>query len=147
MPDHNNSGIQLLRMTLKCHKIENYLSDLTGLSVNEFHCLLQLYLEKPCCVRKLTELLGIGGTSTSKLLRSLDRKGFIARSLDRDDRRKETVALTENGLRTVANALTFAETISQRILEQLPPERVECFTKCLSLLSVEYEPLELEQST
>lgn len=141
MSDSNTNGIRLLRMALKCHKIEIDLATHTGLSVNEFHCLLQLCLEKPCCVRKLTEILGTGETSTSKLLKSLDRKDYITRDLDPADRRRETVALTETGLQKVRFALTLAETISNRILEQIPEERIECFTRCLGLLSVDYEPL------
>ena len=143
MPENSTNGVRLLRMTLKCHKIEIDLANLTGLSVNEFHCLLQLYLEQPCCVGKLTEILGIGGTSTSKLLRSLDRASYITRSLDSTDRRRETIALTESGIEKVRLALSFADTISERILNQIPPERVECFTRCLDLLSVDYEPLRL----
>ena len=143
MIDQNGIGTTILRLTLKCHKIENDLAALTGLTVSEFHCLLQLHLEKPCCVRKLTELLGIGGTSTSKLLRSLDRREYITRGLDVNDRRKETVTLTENGLRAVTHALQLAEQISKQILKQIPQERVESFGRCLSLLSVDYEPLGL----
>ena len=143
MLEERANGVRLLTMTLKCHKIEIDLATLTGLSVNEFHCLLQLYLEQPCCVGKLTEILGIGGTSTSKLLRSLDQQSFITRSLDSVDRRRETVNLTESGIEKVRLALSFADTISERILSQIPPERVECFTRCLGLLSVDYQPLRL----
>jgi DNA-binding MarR family transcriptional regulator len=143
MPENNTNGIQLLRMALKCHKIEIDLANLTALSVNEFHCLLQLYLEEPCCVGKLTEILGIGATSTSKLLRSLDRKGLVTRNPDPIDRRRETVALTEPGIQKVMRGLTIAEAISDRILQQIPEERIECFTRCLGLLSVDYEPLRL----
>jgi len=143
MHENTTNGIQLLKMALKCHKIEIDLATLTGLSVNEFHCLLQLYLEEPCCVGKLTEILGIGATSTSKLLRSLDQKGFVSRSPDPIDRRRESVDLTESGIQKVMNGLALAEAISHRILQQIPEERIECFTRCLGLLSVDYEPLRL----
>jgi DNA-binding MarR family transcriptional regulator len=145
MPDQINPGVTILRLTLKCHKIENDLAATIGLTVNELHCLLQLHLEKPCCVRKLTEILGIGATSTSKLLRSLDRRGYLMRTLDPDDRRKESVRLTEAGLQVGNRAIVLAQKISQQIIKQIPQERAESFGRCLSLLSADYEPLTPEQ--
>jgi len=126
-------GLLLIRLTLRCHRIENDLAHATNLSVHELQCLLQLYLEKPCCVRRLTEILGIGGTSTSKLLRSLDRKGYLTRNLDPDDRRKETVTLTVSGLQTVNKGLMLAEAISQRHLQHIPREQVEWLFQILEL--------------
>ena len=121
----------LLRLTLVTQKIARCLAGDAGLTVNEFHCMMQLYLEKPCCVRKLTEILGIGATSTSKLLRSLDTKGWLSRNLDPTDRRMERVALTEQGAEVIQRVMHAADAAAQALIEQLPLERRGPFTECI----------------
>lgn len=125
----------LLRLTLVTQKIARCLADDAGLSVNELNCLLLLYLEKPCCVRKLTEMLGIGTSSTSKLLRSLDGRGWLTRELDAADRRMERVALTEQGAETVRQILLAADSIAVMLLEKLPDERRVPFTECINTVT------------
>jgi DNA-binding MarR family transcriptional regulator len=121
----------LLRLTLVTQKIARCLANDAGLSVNAFHCMMQLYLEKPCCVRELTEILGIGSTSTSKLLRSLDKNGRITRSLDQNDRRVERVALTEQGAEVIQRILQAADVAALTLIEQLPLDRRTPFTECV----------------
>ena len=121
----------LLRLTLVTQKIARCLAGDAGLTVSEFHCMMQLYLEKPCCVRKLTEILGIGATSTSKLLRSLDMKEWITRDLDETDRRKERVALTSQGNEIIQRIMQAADEAALSLMEQLPPDRRGPFTECV----------------
>jgi len=47
----------LLRLSLVTQKIARCLASDAGLTVNEFQCMMQLHLEKPYCVRKLTEAI------------------------------------------------------------------------------------------
>lgn len=121
----------LLRLSLVTQKISRCLASDAGLTVNEFHCMMQLHLEKPCCVRKLTQILGIGATSTSKLLRSVDKKGWITRTLDEKDRRMERVALTDQGADVIQRIMQAADVAALALIEQLPPERRVPFTECV----------------
>ncbi len=121
----------LLRLALVTQKIARCLADDTGLTVNEFHCMTQLYLEKPCSAGKLTKILGIGATSTSKFLRSLDKKKWITRSLDETDRRVEVIALTPSGMEVVKNIMSAADLVATALIEQLPLERRVPFTECV----------------
>jgi DNA-binding MarR family transcriptional regulator len=121
----------LLRLTLVTQRIARCLAADAGLTVGEFHCMMQLHLEKPCCVRKLTGILGIGGTSTSKLLRSLDRKGWITRALDPTDRRMERIALTTEGIETIQRIMHAADMAALALIEQLPLDRRGPFTECV----------------
>lgn len=47
--------------------------------------------------RELTEILGIHRASVSELLGKLEKKGFVCRIPDEQDRRQVRVSLTENG--------------------------------------------------
>jgi len=51
-------GVVLEELLLKCHQLEKELAAAAELSVDEFHCLTQLYAHTPCCVKKLSEVLG-----------------------------------------------------------------------------------------
>ena len=82
---------------LRYHHLEKGIASSAGLSVEEFHCLTQLYVHKPGCVKDLSALLDVAPSRTSKLLRVLEDRGFIVRSLGSPDRRKERVELTDIG--------------------------------------------------
>ncbi len=129
-------SVQLLRLALQCHKLESDLALSARLTVNELNCLLQIHLEQPCCIGMLTTLLGIGGTSTSKLLRSLDRRKLISRELSQKDRRQETVRLTGDGLAVVRRVLERAGTILQEMRQNISGEKYDCLTRCLQLFPI-----------
>ena len=92
-----------------------------GLSVDEMHCLTQLYLDHPCCVKRLTESLYVTATRTSKILRKLERRGMIARAIDQNDRRKERISLTDIG-RSHAERILF---LSAQAAEKLSVTKLD----------------------
>ncbi len=77
-----------------------------GLRIDEMHCLGMIFLERPSCVKILSELLELNATRTSKILRHLEQRGLVVRSLDLADHRKEHVALTEDGYQTAERIIT-----------------------------------------
>ncbi len=91
------TGVDLLRQTLRCREIDKHLSDRTELTVDEMHCLGVLFLERPSCVKNLSDFLGLSSTRTSKILLSLERQGSVTRTLDSADHRKEQISLTDEG--------------------------------------------------
>ena len=118
-------GTDVEPLLLKCHKLEKEIAASAGLSVDEFHCISQLYLHEPCCVKTLRELLGLEPTRISRLLRNLEARGYLTRSLETADKRKERLALTEDGtavarrllqssdlsLRDIAGSLSVVDTV------------------------------------
>jgi DNA-binding MarR family transcriptional regulator len=129
-------SLQLLRLALQCHKLESDLALSARLTVNELNCLLQIHIERPCCIGMLTTLLGIGGTSTSKLLRSLDRRKLISRTLAQNDRRQETVRLTADGLVVVRRVLDRAGAILEEMRQNISGDKYDCLTRCLQLFPI-----------
>ncbi len=95
-PD-SQAGLDAAGLLLRCHKMEKSLAAFAGLSVDEFHCLIQLRLHAPCCVKTLCELTGIHATRASKLLSALEKRGYLVRSLGVEDKRKESLTLTNAG--------------------------------------------------
>jgi len=93
-----HTGFDVERLLLQCHHLERSLAASSGLSVDEFHSLIQLYVHAPCYVKNLCELTGIHPTRVSRILSGLERKGLLTRTLGIEDKRKESLALTEAGM-------------------------------------------------
>lgn len=127
-PSTSNSGQILIDLLLKCHQLEKHIAGSLHISVEELYCLTLLHLRKPRCVKELSSHLGVKGTRTSKLLHSLERRGFIVRTLSQADHRKERVTLTVLGEAAAENVLgasvdafnRFTETGEQNALCPVP---------------------------
>ncbi len=102
----SKSGIDLLKTTRRCRGIDKYVSSSVGLSIDEMHCLSALFTDRPQSVKRLSELISVSPTQTSKILKSLELQGYLSRRMDPDDRRKEQVVLTESGTRAVQEILS-----------------------------------------
>jgi DNA-binding MarR family transcriptional regulator len=111
------AGCDVARLLLRCHKLEKGLAASAGLSVDEFHCLSQIYVLAPRCVKDLCELTGFHATRASRLLNSLEGKGYLVRSMGAKDRRTEKLTLTESGA-GVARSLLKSCALSGRDLVQ-----------------------------
>lgn len=112
------AGLDVARLLLVCHKLEKDLAASAGLTVYEFHCLSQLYVHAPCCVKTLCQLTGIHPTRASRLLSALERKGYLVRSLGTEDKRKESLTLTDAGI-VVARGLLESCAFARRNLQGL----------------------------
>lgn len=125
------TGAELLRLTLLCRKIDKQLATSASLSVDELHCLGVLYLERPSCVKKLNELLGHSAPRTSKILRSLEHRGYVVRSLHLMDRRMEQVTLTEDGQRAAETVLSVSSDAVRKLFSPHPEEGTLQLTKLI----------------
>jgi len=113
---------ELLRLTRRCRGIDKLVSASVGLSIDEVHCLSVLFSEKPSCVKTLSELISVSATRASKILRDLELRGFLLRTLDVSDHRKEHVVLTDNGKQTVERLISLYYEIGSRLLGSSPGE-------------------------
>lgn len=120
------AGTEVADLLLKCHQLEKELAASAGLSVDEFHCLSQLFMHAPCCVKELCELLGIHATRASRLLNDLERRGYVARSLGFPDKRKEQLTLTSDGM-LAARSLLHSSTLTVGHLGALLPGKATRF--------------------
>jgi DNA-binding MarR family transcriptional regulator len=130
-----NLGADFTRLTLWNHRIERLLAAAEDIPVNELHCLMLLFLEKPASASLLAKCLGIRDTSLSKLLRKLESRSAIKRVSDSADRRIEHVFLTDAGTGIAERTLVRASEIGAQILADLPEERREQFVRCLNVIT------------
>ena len=112
-PHPPEQGRRLLDLIVFCRKSCKELARWSELTVEEFLCLGLLYVHPPASVKELSRSLGVNSSQTSRILRTLEEKGLISRSLNVADRRVEDVTLTPRGLRVVEKLLDHAETVAE----------------------------------
>ena len=130
-------GVDLLRLTLRCRDIDKHLSARVGLTIDEVHCLGVIHSENPSCAKQLTELLHVDATRTSKILRSLERRGLVSRTLSVADHRKEQVILTDEGRRIIERILSLYAQLGSRVFDAWPPEVIADLPRLLQELEHE----------
>jgi DNA-binding MarR family transcriptional regulator len=109
-------GVELLRLTRRCRGIDKYVSSSAGLTIDEMHCLSALLFEQPPSVKRLSELINVNPTRASKLLKELELRGFVSRTLQTADRRREQVALTESGTKAARAILSLFAEVGNELL-------------------------------
>lgn len=74
-----------------------------GLCLNEGMALCSLSTEGRLTAGELGERLGLTPSNTSKVLRSIERKGFVGRELGAEDKRRMYFSLTAAGRERLAS--------------------------------------------
>ncbi len=111
-------GTVLIDLLLKSHRVAKTLALATQLPLDELYCLTLIHSEKPACVKVLSRLLGVRSPRTSKLLGSLERRGYLVRSLNAVDHRMEEVRLTEEGVNAVHELVKRSSELLDRLLDE-----------------------------
>ena len=124
-------GTVLIDLLLKSHRVAKTLALCTQLPLDELYCLTLIHSEKPPCVKVLSRLLGVRGPRTSKLLGSLERKGYLKRTLNAVDHRMEEVGLTDAGLNAVRELTGRSTELLDRLLDE---GEIEQLQRMVSLL-------------
>ena len=109
-------AVELLKLTRHCRGIDKYVSSRAELTIDEMHCLSVLFSDHPSSVKRLSELINASSTRTSKILKDLEMRGLVSRTLDTSDRRKEIVVLTDEGANVIQNILSLYDEVGSELL-------------------------------
>lgn len=108
-------GVNLAELMLMTHVSENVAYSDSNFTMSNIHrC---MHVSKP---------------AVSQILGSLEKKGFICRSIDKFDRRKISVELTEKGEESLARAKIHADHIINNVINRFGEQNTE---QLISLLS------------
>lgn len=95
--DYGKAAEELVDMQLTYSKPLCKIADIIA-SRGEDQVLLLLYSrQKPACAGDFAAILGLTSGRVANLLKQLERKGYIMRVPDSNDRRKVQISLTEAG--------------------------------------------------
>lgn len=98
-----------------------------GIDGRQLAVLLVLAEGEPPSQHEAAGRLGIDRTTMVGLLDALEEKRLVARRPDARDRRRNVVALTDTGRRTLAAARTASTEAERRFLERLTASQAEQF--------------------
>lgn len=144
MDNCRSAAIEIIRLGLWNHRVQNVLAKEVNLPVYQLECVLILYLDHPDSAGNLAERLGILKSSLSKILSALQKRGLIERALGDTDRRTERLTLTDAGIALVERVQSRAEEIAIALLELLPEERRSQFMGCVRTITSNEVPVESE---
>jgi DNA-binding MarR family transcriptional regulator len=106
-----------------------------GVSLSRCVTLETLLSEGPLPIRELASRLGLDASTVTRSIDGTVRDGLVRRTRDqRGDRRRVFVTLSARGRGLAQKLLRCADEYSDRILEQIPPERREEVLYALGVL-------------
>jgi DNA-binding MarR family transcriptional regulator len=146
MNEFRNAAIEIIRLGLWNHRVQNTLAKTADLPVYQLECLLFLHLDHPESAGTLAEKLDVHKSTLSKLLSALQDRGLIERALGDPDRRTERLTLTEAGVKLVEQVQSKAEEIATALLQLLPEERRFQFMGCVRTITSNELPSEHAQA-
>lgn len=137
MESFNSHSLFLLSINRFCYDVGRVISKKYHLSVNERNALIILSNIEINSIKELSGYLAISKTNTSKVLNSLEKKNFIIRIFDRNDKRYNQLLLTEEGKETSNLVAGEINELFKKRLSEIPNELGE---KILNLVE-EYQEL------
>ena len=112
-----------------------------GISGRKMAALRYLREAGPCAVGQLRRYLYISDSSTSQLIASLDRKGYVTRTRCPTDNRVVIVELTQAGREISSDTELGGVPLLREKLKTMPPERLAqihaAMTDMMDLLEIE----------
>ena len=120
---------QLRKSWLNISKLYNELATEHGGTMSMAFLLIAIDDENGIPVTRIAPRLGMEPNSLSRILKSMEEKGFISRDRTSDDRRMSYVKLTPKGedMRVVAMKAVYR--LEKAIIEDLSPEDLNGFFK------------------
>lgn len=135
---HNEFAAEIGNLTFRllagCQEKEARLAGQFRLSPSEFRILRMFKGERSLHIRDLVGRINVSSSRLTRILDGLEKKGFLKRVIDLQDRRSIIVSLTEKGL-TISRRLEerFIQ-IHNEILEDVPEDMQEPMMKSFSKL-------------
>ncbi|MDE3079615.1 MAG: MarR family transcriptional regulator [Paracoccaceae bacterium] len=127
----------MYQLTLTSRLQERRLEDglrALGLTRLTWCILLAVHVEGHSQPADIAPFIGVDRTATSRALRQMEQRGWVARSTGRDDRRTTRVELTPAGVDLLTRAVPVAEDNAHHFLSKLTPEETEALQRIMANL-------------
>ncbi|OAB42836.1 MarR family winged helix-turn-helix transcriptional regulator [Paenibacillus glacialis] len=97
-------------------------------------------------VSEISEILGVTSPTVTQLLKELDAKGFIERTMDQEDRRAVRIKLSKKGKEVVQEALALTEASFSGLIHYLGEEESNQLVDLLIKACQYYEQVDSRQT-
>jgi DNA-binding MarR family transcriptional regulator len=86
------------QLLANCQEKEERLAEQLDIHVSEFRCIRAFRGDTVLPVKTLVERINLSGSRLTRILGSLEKRGYLSRVIDQRDRRSITVHLTKKGI-------------------------------------------------
>lgn len=140
-PDrHTEFGLLVARLSRRLRQAVDAEMRLIGLTEATWRPLIYLRsLGDGVRQKELATAMSIEGPSLVRLLDSLERRGFIERREDENDRRARGIHLTRAGRDLAVRAARIGNSLQKRLLDSVPANDLEICERVLETLEREIE--------
>ncbi|MFA6541535.1 MAG: MarR family transcriptional regulator [Bacteroidota bacterium] len=124
MTTKQSKAAEIAEVTFKllasCQKKEGRLAKALHITVSEFRCLRVFRGERQLSIKILIERIELSGSRLTRILDSLEKSGYLVRSIDPDDRRSISVHLSKKGIELSAVLEKNYIKMHEEILDGIP---------------------------
>ncbi len=131
---YNKIADLIFKLRQKCALKDAYFMKLIGISQSEYNCLVQFFDVESMGVKDLSERLEITPGGVTRIITSLENKGYVVRRISLDDRRNINVSLTSQGKKLVKKMRKAAIDIHREIFDQIDPDERENVARAIQTL-------------
>lgn len=144
-------GFHLLNSCLNMRRQLNKLLSSGDLSQGEYLVLRNIWLSNSdlsSCGKQgyikaadLSDMLELSRPSITRILNDLEHRGFITRSIDKEDRRSVKIELTEAGIRAIEKANRGILSIAERLVASLGDSDTDKLIELIDKLTEIYKEM------
>ncbi|MBP6671705.1 MAG: MarR family transcriptional regulator [Bacteroidetes bacterium] len=110
------------QLLANCQEKEERFAEQLKIHVSEFRCLRAFRGDRSLPVKTLVERINLSGSRLTRILGSLEKRGYIQRVIDEKDRRSITVTLSKRGIELSGKLEERYLQIHEEILEGIPKD-------------------------
>ena len=113
-----------------------------GLGPGQPRLLVSLERDGPSSQKRLADSLEVDQSAVCRMLDTLEKGGFVSRGVDRNDRRADTIVITDKGRRALEAWQQVGRQIDRQMLQGFTDEEVKQLAEYLERLRANLEPQE-----
>ena len=122
------------KLLASCQEKEERIAENLSVTVSEFRCLRIFRGDRQLSIKTLIERLDLSGSRLTRILDTLEKKGYLIRSIDPNDRRSISVRLTKKGVELSSVLEKHYIEIHEEILRGIPTSMHEALISGLENL-------------
>lgn len=142
--------LEFLRALARYRKLGSALPEACGFQLAEMSVMQRVatgYEEEGCClnVAEIQQTLSISKSGVSQTLSVLERKGYIVRQIDKQDRRRIAVVATPQGRQELQQAIGAYDRMLEQLAEEYGEADMRALTALLARLAEAYDRVQKKQ--
>jgi DNA-binding MarR family transcriptional regulator len=83
--------------------------------------------------------MGMEPTSLSRTLKTMESKGLIFRKVDKDDKRKVLILLSEEGVKLRKQVKEVVVSFNEKLIKEIPPNKLNAFFEVMEIIDENIE--------